>query len=43
MNKKIYSDYFDMSFESKNQKKKNKFNTGSVSEFPISENVESES
>lgn len=41
VNKKIYSDDFDMSFDTL-KLKKNKFNTGSVFECPISEDVESE-
>jgi hypothetical protein len=40
MNKKIYSDEFDMSFESKLLKKR--FMIGSVVECPINEDVESE-
>lgn len=40
MNKKIYSDEFDMSFESKNFKKR--FMIGSVVECPINEDNESE-
>jgi transposase len=40
--KKIYSDDFDMSSEFKNQKRKKKFNHGSLMECPISEDVESE-
>ena len=42
MNKKIYSDHFDMSSESYKIKQKKHFNTGSVMECPISEDVESE-
>ena len=42
VNKKIYSDDFDMSFDTQNQKKRKKFNKGSVFECPISEDVESE-
>lgn len=42
MNKKIYSDHFDMSYESQIIKQKKHFNTGSVMECPISEDVESE-
>lgn len=42
MNKKIYSDHFDMSNESHKIKQAKYFNTGSVREFPISEDVESE-
>jgi len=40
MNKKIYSDEFDMSFESKRMKKR--FTIGSVLECPINEDIESE-
>jgi hypothetical protein len=40
MNKKIYSDEFDMSFESKRMKKR--FQIGSVVECPINEDIESE-
>ena len=40
MNKKIYSDEFDMSFESKRMKKR--FTIGSVVECPINEDIESE-
>jgi hypothetical protein len=41
MNKKIYSDEFDMSFES-NKINKKKFQFGSVVECPINEDNESE-
>jgi hypothetical protein len=40
MNKKIYSDEFDMSFESRMIKKR--FNVGSVFECPINEDIECE-
>ena len=40
MNKKIYSDEFEMSYESKRMKKR--FNIGSVVECPINEDIESE-
>ncbi len=40
MNKKIYSDEFDMSFESKVLKKR--FKMGSVIECPINEDIECE-
>lgn len=42
MNKKIYSDDFDMSSEKENRKRRNKNNAGSLMECPISEDVESE-
>lgn len=42
MNKKIYSDDFDMSSESNLLKKRKKNNRGSLMECPISEDVESE-
>ena len=42
MNKKIYSDDFDMSSEFQLLKQKKKVNTGSLMECPISEDVESE-
>jgi hypothetical protein len=42
MNKKIYSDDFDMSSEFQLLNKKKKVNTGSLMECPISEDVESE-
>ena len=42
VNKKIYSDDFDMSFDTEKAKKKKRFNKGSVFECPISEDVESE-
>lgn len=40
MNKKIYSDEFDMSFESKKMQKR--FKIGSVVESPINEDIECE-
>jgi hypothetical protein len=42
VNKKIYSDDFDVSFDTQKMKYKNRFNKGSVYECPISEDVESE-
>jgi hypothetical protein len=43
MNKKLYSDDFDMSFEDKKGFfKKKRIATGSVIECPITENIESE-
>lgn len=42
MNKKIYSDDFDMSSEFRLLKKTKRNNRGSLMECPISEDVESE-
>ena len=42
MNKKIYSDDFDMSSDMMKEQKRRNHNNGSLMECPISENVESE-